>query len=174
MAGRALTHVEGLEELRRDLRALGREAGQEFDREARSIAYKVRDEARAETPKRTGRTARSIGVSSTFRGIAVRSSKVNMRGIEYGTQVWLRRGIPYAKPTGGGMGTARTAIGSVAMRQVAAPPGKNGQPRVVNEARYLIPRRKPIGNAARIYAPVLRDEAERMIARLQSRYRLTA
>jgi hypothetical protein len=173
MATSSLTNVAGLEQLRRDLRAYSKEAGREFDREAKEIAVKVRDHARADTPQVTGKTAKSIGVSSTYKGIAVRSGKVNFPGQEWGTQVWLRRGLPYARSKGAGATSAVTARGSVPIRQVPATPGPGGQERVVNEARYLIPRRKPIGNAARIYAPVLVEEAERLVARLSARYRLT-
>lgn len=170
----ARTVVDGLEELRRDLRALGKDAGREFDREAKDIAIKVRDHARRimEPVSQTGATARSIGVSSTYRGIAVRSGKVNFPGQEYGTKVWLRRGLPYPRGAGDGSTTAATARGSVPLRQVPAAPGRGGQARVVNEAQYLIPRRRPINSAATIYAPVLQEQAERMIARLRSKYRL--
>lgn len=171
----AIRTVEGLEEVRRDLRKLGKDAGRDFDREAKAIAVKVRDVARANTPVgETGKTARSIGVSSTYQGVAVRSGKVNMPGIEFGTQVWLRRGLPYARGSGPGITSAQTARGTVPVRQVPAKPGRNGQERVVNEAQYLIPRQKPINNAATLFAPVLQEQVERMLADLQRKYRLTA
>ena len=98
---------------------------------------------------------------------------MNFPGQEYGTHVWLRRGLPYPK-SAGGPATVQGRRGALPVRQVPAAPGPGGQERVVNEAQYLIPRRRPIGSAAQIYAPVLQGEAERLIARLSSKYRLTA
>jgi hypothetical protein len=177
----ALSTVDGLEQLRRDLRALGKSAGREMDREIKTIAVKVRDHAASVTPKQTGRAAKSIKVSSTYKGVAVRSGLVYFPGIEYGAKVWLRRGLPYPKSAAGGQTSAAGGLNAagvrranVPVRQVPAPPGRNGQARVVNEAQYLIPRSPPIRSAANLYAPVLRDQVEQLIADLQRKYRLTA
>jgi hypothetical protein len=166
---RPSTHVEGLEQLRRDLRGLSKEAGREFDREARKLAVEVRNDARGSTPSITGETRNSVRVSSTFRGIAVQSSKPWFGQIEYGAKVWLRRGLPYAA----GPSRGSRNVGSLPVRQVPAPPGRNGQTRVVNEAQYLIRRQRPIGSAADRAGPELQRQAEQMLARLQRKWRLS-
>lgn len=170
----ARTHVQGLEQLRRDLRALGNDSGREFDKRAKVTANRVRDAARDDMPKRTGRSARSIVTSSTYKGIAVRSSLPQVRQHEFGAKLWLRRGLPYAKPSAGGMSSARgNRAGALALRQVPASPGRNGQARVVNEAQYLVPRRLMLNKAADRYAPFLAKDAERMIEDLKRRHHLS-
>ncbi|WP_320672383.1 hypothetical protein [Patulibacter defluvii] len=168
---RGLVQVQGLAETRRALRDLGRATGREFDREGRRIAVKVRDVASSNTPKLTGTAARSWKVSSTYRGIAVRSTLEYIGQIERGSQVWLRRGLPYAA----GLSGPRSAAGrrgALAMRQVPAPPGPNGQARVVNEARYLRPRLRPLNQAATTLAPQIGRDVDRMVDRLIAKHGL--
>lgn len=163
----ARADVDGLADTRRALRALSKEAGREFDRGVKKIAGRVRDRAADDVPKLTGKAARSIKVSSTYRGIAVRSGLDRYAQIEFGRKIWLRRGLPYRSATGRGPGAAEGRHGLVPLRQVSL-----GDGRVVNEAQYLVRRRKPINNAATLFAPALAKEADQMIARLAAKYRL--
>lgn len=163
----ARADVDGLAETRRALRALSKDAGREFDRGARKLAGRVRDRAADNTPKLTGNSARRIAVSSTYRGITVRSRTPYYGQIEFGRRVWLRRGLPYRSANGRGPGAAQGKHGLIPLRQVSLGGGM-----VVNEGQYLIRRQKPINNAATLFAPALAVETERMLDRLASKYRL--
>lgn len=61
MAGRDVAvRVEGLRELRRELRKAGPEGRKAVTRAARTAGRIVRDEARSDAPKRSGRLAKSV------------------------------------------------------------------------------------------------------------------
>lgn len=170
--GSSLVQVHGLEATRRALRALGPAVGREFDREARKIALRVKNVAADDTPKLTGRAARSWRVSSTYRGVAVRSALAYIGQHEYGRQIWLRRGLPYPAGSTGSMTAQGRRSGALALRQVPAPPGPHGQRRVANEARYLIPRKQMLRNAATQLAPQLGREVDRLVDRMIAKHGL--
>ena len=74
--------IDGLRELETALKATAPELQKEMLKEFRVIATEVRDEARAEVPKRTGNAARSIRVSVTTStrgsgGVAIRAGAPN-------------------------------------------------------------------------------------------------
>jgi hypothetical protein len=163
----SMAYVSGLVETRRALRGLGRDAGRELDRAARELAEDVRRDAQDRTPWLSGRARKSIKISTTYRGIAVRSGLEYFGQIEHGRQIWLRRGLPY-RANGPGPTSAAGRRGPVEVRQVRL----DGN-RVVNEARYLRPRLSPINKAAAFRAPVLAREAELLIERLARKYQLT-
>lgn len=166
-SGPAGTYVSGLTETRRALRGLGRDVGRELDREAKDLAQRVADRAKQRTPYLTGRARKSIKIAVTYRGgIAVRSGLEYFGQHEFGRRIWLRRGLPYS--AGGAAPTSAPGRrGLVELRQV-----RLGGNRVINEARYLIPRRGMLTRSAAEFGPVLAHEAELLLGRLTRKHQL--
>lgn len=67
-------HAPGLSKLRRDLTRIDKRLGQEATRHIRSIAAKVKIDARVRAPRRTGRLSRSIRHSVRSKGASIYSN----------------------------------------------------------------------------------------------------
>lgn len=82
--------VEGLKDLRRDLRALDRDALKQVQRSLKGSAEIVAAQARIDAPKRTGELARSIRAGTSGNRALVRSRLPYGNPIHWG---WPKRNI---------------------------------------------------------------------------------
>jgi HK97 gp10 family phage protein len=82
--------VDGLRELRRNLKAIDSRAPRELNKEAKKVGQKVADRAAHYAPKDTGTLANSIKVGSRGDKITVRSPLPYAAPIHWG---WPSRGI---------------------------------------------------------------------------------
>lgn len=85
--------VEGLRELRRDLRKLQPAVAKELQKDLRDAAGKVAQEARARAPRVTGRYARSIRPYVTAKGVSVGSNLPQAGVLHFGGTI-RPRGVP--------------------------------------------------------------------------------
>lgn len=93
MAGEgSAVQVEGLAQLRRDVRSMDKELGKELTRELKAAAEVVLPAARALTPKRSGKLAGSLRAAAAGNKASIRSSVVYANAVHWGTGV--RRGKP--------------------------------------------------------------------------------
>lgn len=129
-----------LQALRRGLREVAPEIDRQLARELRTIATEATWRARGYTPKLTGQTAQAWRPSIASRNGAAIVNRLEWAGqIEYGAQVWLWRGLPYNAPKSRQLvSTEQGRRGDLTVMRAGLPNG-----RVVNIARYLIPRTAP-------------------------------
>jgi Bacteriophage HK97-gp10, putative tail-component len=85
--------VDGLRELRRDLKRLQPEVDKELRKDLRAAAEKVATAARARAPRLTGEYARSIRPSVTARGVSV-GSRLPQAGVLHFGGTIRPRGVP--------------------------------------------------------------------------------
>jgi hypothetical protein len=85
--------VEGLRELRRDLKKLSPEVNKQLGRELREVGKIVAADARARAPKRSGKYATSIRVYAAKSGVAVGSNLPQAGVLHWGGTI-KPRGVP--------------------------------------------------------------------------------
>jgi hypothetical protein len=89
--------VEGLRELRRDLRKLSPEVNKQLGRELREVGKIVAADARARAPKRSGAYARSIRVYATMKGVSI-GSRLPQAGVLHWGGTIRPRGVAIEFP----------------------------------------------------------------------------
>lgn len=84
-------HVQGLRELRRDLKRLAPEVDKELRKELRDVARPIIQTAQALTPRRTGALAASLRPSVTQKAVAIRSRLPYANVIHWGGRTGPQR-----------------------------------------------------------------------------------
>lgn len=85
--------IQGLRQLRRDLKRLEPEVDRELRKDLKAAGEKVARDARSRAPKVTGEYARSIRVYVTAKGVAIGSNLPQSKVLHWGGTI-RPRGVP--------------------------------------------------------------------------------